>query len=78
MNREILEIVVRQDVKLLTEAIALSAKRGLKTYGLSDMLVKLTLWLKSGRDDFKEWAQLCQQTETEWNTWYARYKGETE
>lgn len=77
MNRNMLEAVTRYDIKRLSEAIMLSAKRGHNPMGLREMLVSLTLWLKSGRNDFAEWNRLCCQTSDEWTEWYKQYKGET-
>lgn len=73
MNRTDLEAVTKNDIRLLTNAIALAARRGLPTGGLPDMITRLTLWLKSGRNDFNEWDALCQQKSAEWEAWYERY-----
>lgn len=77
MNRGMLEAVTRDDIKRLSEAITLSAKSGHSPMGLREMMVKLTLWLKSGRNDFAEWDQLCQQISNEWQSWYEWYRGES-
>lgn len=72
MSRQLLEAVIKDHIKILADAIALSARHRGNLGGLPDMIVTLTLWLKSGRNDFREWDKLCQQASDEWMAWYER------
>lgn len=59
--------------KRLTQALALSAKRGGSPSDLSRTVAKLTTWLRSESDDFNAWAELVNEAGYAWEQWYDWY-----
>lgn len=70
MNRDMLEIAARQEIKNLTFILAKVSRLGRSPSELTDLITELTIWIKSGRHDFDEWNELMQRSANAWLTWF--------
>jgi hypothetical protein len=70
MNRDMLETVTRDEIKNLSFILAKVSRLGRVPMELTELIGDLTVWIKSGHNDFNEWRELMERSNHAWLTWF--------
>jgi hypothetical protein len=73
MLADVMRTEVQGYQKRLTQALALSAKRGGAPIDLAPVVAKLVTWQRASGGTFQEWAQLMNEAGGAWEVWYDWY-----
>ena len=66
-----MEAMVREQVKMITEAMAEAARYGKCPADLRGSLIGLAEWLRTDKRDFMKWSQVTGYAHSEYLKWYS-------